>query len=88
MAATPGRSEQPTKRAPWPRDPESIADRIQDENPHWLVVWGEFSKYYTAFPLFNGGTYVTAPDPDTLVARMGVTERDAARSRKPQRGRP
>jgi hypothetical protein len=31
---------------------EGWAADVQRDNPGWLVVWGEYSRQYTAFPLF------------------------------------
>ena len=55
----------------------AVADDINQQRPDWLVLWGTYSKYFVAFPLFamSQRRIVTAHYPDTLLNRMDDVER-------------
>jgi hypothetical protein len=55
----------------------AIAEQINTSRPHWLVLWGSYSRQFWAFPLFDlrPRTLVHASYPDALIARMDDTER-------------
>lgn len=52
------------------------AAAIGREHPHWLVMWGVWSREYWAFPMLAvpQGTLVHAPDPGMLAAAMAEVE--------------
>jgi hypothetical protein len=54
----------------------AIAERINQTWPHWLVLWGCYSRLFWAYPLFemHRRMLVHASYPDALVARMDETE--------------
>jgi hypothetical protein len=53
-----------------------VAREIEQSCPHWLVLWGCYSRLFWAFPLFQApkGTIVSAPDRERLVADMHGVE--------------
>jgi hypothetical protein len=55
----------------------AVAEDIGRQRPGWLVMWGCFSRRYTAYPLFpvRRGVIVVAGYPRALVARMDDAER-------------
>jgi hypothetical protein len=55
---------------------KEIAERIQQDNPNWLVMWGTYTRQYTAFALFDAppGTVLRGQDPDELAARIRQAE--------------
>ncbi|MGH7869693.1 MAG: hypothetical protein ACREP9_19215 [Candidatus Dormibacteraceae bacterium] len=61
------------------------AQKIEQAHPHWMVVWGLYSREYWAFPLLDvpRGTIVHATDPDMLVAAIEDVELAAAHSAEP-----
>jgi hypothetical protein len=49
------------------------AAQVQRENPGWLVIWGEYSRQYTAFPLFPeapAGIVISYRNPAILANRL------------------
>jgi hypothetical protein len=54
-----------------------VAERISQDRPQWLVMWGSYSRLYWAFPLFEmrPRILICAGYPDALVARMDEAER-------------
>ena len=55
----------------------AIAEDIQLHRPGWLVIWGVYSRRFTAYPLFpvRRRVIVVAYYPDALVERMDSAER-------------
>jgi hypothetical protein len=55
----------------------TVAERINHARPGWLVLWGQYTREFVAFPLFDtpGRLLVHAGFPDALVARMDEVER-------------
>jgi hypothetical protein len=49
-----------------------IAQHIESECPHWIVIFGVYTKQFVAFPLFDAppGTTVTGFYPDSLIKRL------------------
>jgi hypothetical protein len=49
-----------------------VAAEIEQRDPHWMVLWGCYSRLFWAFPYFQAprGTIVSAPDRDSLLASM------------------
>lgn len=61
------------------------AARIQERNPHWLVLWGVSSQRFWAFPMFDAvpGTIISAVDPRELLALMARAETAAGPDSRP-----
>jgi hypothetical protein len=55
----------------------AFAEQINQARPHWLVLWGAYSRRFWAFPLFEmrPRMVVHASYPDALLARMDAAER-------------
>jgi len=53
-----------------------MARRIEKANPHWLVMWGTFSREFWAYPLLPvpSGTIMHAPYVEMLVTGMRKVE--------------
>ena len=53
-----------------------LARRIEKANPHWLVMWGAFSREYWAYHLLPvpSGTIVHAPIVEALLTGMREVE--------------
>jgi hypothetical protein len=70
----------------WVFDPKErrVARCIEGDHPQWYVLWGVYSRIYSAFPLFHSspGTVLTARDARELVALI----REAEIGFGPQRG--
>jgi|SRR5450755_4719167 hypothetical protein len=54
-----------------------MARGIEEKSPHWLVVWGTYTRQFVAFPLFDAprGTILAAGYPDALTGRIREAER-------------
>jgi len=57
-----------------------MAERIMEVFPHWLVMWGAYSRQFWAYPLFDvpAGTIVRAADASTLAGMMRRLQRRVA----------
>ncbi len=57
-------------------DAWAIAEDINRQHEHWLVMWGTYSQEYVAYPLFRSRqrVIVTAGHPTDLLTRMQQTE--------------
>ncbi|HEY3953477.1 MAG TPA: hypothetical protein VGM53_08895 [Streptosporangiaceae bacterium] len=68
----------PEAQQPVPGDTEAwaIAEDINRQHEHWLVMWGTYSREYVAYPLFRRRqrVIVTADQPADLLTRMQQTE--------------
>ena len=55
----------------------AIAEEIQRQRPGWLVIWGVYTRRYTAYPLFpvRRRVIVIAYYPQALIERMDKAER-------------
>jgi hypothetical protein len=55
----------------------AAADEIQRQRPGWLVIWGVYSRRYTAYPLFpvRHRVIIVASYPQALTGRMDEAER-------------
>lgn len=55
------------------------AERLETENPRWIVVFGVYSRQFVAFPRFSVpvGTMATARYPADLEERMCQIEAQA-----------
>jgi hypothetical protein len=82
MAAGPERSE---LRA---FDGQEVAAEIERENTRWLVVWGAYSREFSAFCLFPGmeRSMLVSRDPDTLRWAIHEVERRAHRKNHGKQG--
>jgi hypothetical protein len=54
-----------------------VAAALQDQHPAWLVVWGEYSRRFLAYPwpLAPSGTWLASADPVELLRQMTEVER-------------
>jgi hypothetical protein len=54
------------------RDERRRAARLSEVFPHWLIMWGAWSRHYWGYPRFRAprGTIVHAADPGDLAAQM------------------
>lgn len=54
------------------RDERRLAARLGEAFPHWLVMWGAYTRHYWAYPTFRAprGTIAHAADSDDLAAQM------------------
>ena len=57
-------------------DPRAAAERIERENPRWIVVFGVFTRQFVGFPRFPApaGTAVTASEPAAISDRIKQAE--------------
>jgi len=57
-------------------EPHAAAERIERENPRWIVVFGVFTKQFVGFPRFPApaGTVVTAGNPTAISDRIKQAE--------------
>ena len=55
----------------------AIAEEIQQQRPGWLIIWGVYSRRFTAYPLFpvRRRVIVIAYYQDALLERMNSVER-------------
>lgn len=71
---------QVTRRQRPPLSPRSERDsdhreravRLGEVFPHWLIIWGTWSRRYWAYPRFRAsrGTILNAADPGDLATQM------------------
>jgi hypothetical protein len=64
----------------WPPEDDknrAILEEIQQQRPEWLVIWGVYSRRFTAYPLFpvRRRVIVSAYFPDALMERMDSADR-------------
>jgi hypothetical protein len=54
----------------------AIAEQISQARPLWLVIWGNYTRRFCAFPLFDmrPRMLVTAGYPDALLPRLDDAE--------------
>jgi hypothetical protein len=57
------------------------AEKMESDNPLWIIVFGVYSRQFVAFPRFNApkGTMAVAGYPPALTERMRAIERAARR---------
>lgn len=65
----------PVTAEEYPSGP-AAARRMQDQNPHWLVLFGSWTDELVAFPLFRAppGSWIAAKDAATLARLMRFAE--------------
>jgi hypothetical protein len=68
-------------------DMRLLAQRLERENPSWIVLYGAYSKEFVAFPRFTvpRGTIVVTRQPGALPARLRQIEQQAAGAGSPPR---
>jgi hypothetical protein len=56
-----------------------IAQRLEHQNPSWIVLYGTYSKEFVAFPRFTAprGTIVATRDASALPSRLRSIEEQA-----------
>jgi hypothetical protein len=61
-------------------DMRLLAQRLEQENPSWIVLYGAYSKEFVAFPRFTAprGTIVATRYPGTLPTRLRQIEQQAS----------
>lgn len=71
----PGRAPLPPARER-DQDERRQAARIGEVFPHWLIMWGAWSREYWAYPRFRAprGTIVHAADPGDLAAQIRAVQ--------------
>jgi len=54
----------------------AIAERIERENPEWIVIFGVFTRQFICIPRFPAppGIMVVAKYPDAVLPRMREVE--------------
>jgi hypothetical protein len=59
-----------------------IAQRLEHENPSWIVLYGAYSKEFVAFPRFAAprGTIVALGDPAALPSRLRLIEQQVSQA--------
>ncbi len=67
---------------------KQVAERLESDNPWWIVVYGVFTRQFVAFPRFRAPVAViTASYPAALPPRMRAIEATAgpaATSQEPE----
>jgi hypothetical protein len=58
------------------KDMQCVAERLESDNPLWIVVFGVYTRQFVAFPRFAApeGTVITAGYPGALSERMRRVE--------------
>jgi hypothetical protein len=54
------------------------AERLEADNPDWMVMYGSYSREFVAFPVYpdaQDNSYCSAKDPAALDGRIRETER-------------
>jgi hypothetical protein len=73
-----------------PYDPAQVAaaGRLQDACPHWVILYGPWTRRHFAFPRFPApaGTILSAPSTDELREWMRTTELEARPGPPPRPG--
>jgi hypothetical protein len=71
MAATDAMTQDTTEEM------QRVAERLESDNPSWLVMFGVYSRQFVAFPRFAApeGTVIVAGYPGALPERMRRVER-------------
>jgi hypothetical protein len=68
-----------------------VAAEVEQSHPHWVVLWGCYSRLFWAFPQFQApkGTIVSAPSHKRLLADMHSVEVEvSANPREPMYSSP
>jgi len=52
-----------------------VAERLEHDNPDWVVMYGSYSREFVAFPVYPDNSYCSAKDPAALDGHIRETER-------------
>ena len=66
-----------------------VAERLDKDNPDWIVMYGSYSREFVAFPLYPDAPdncYCSAKDPAALDGHIRETERRTGHVRLIGRG--
>jgi hypothetical protein len=61
-----------------------VAERLEQNNPDWVVMYGSYSREFVAFPVYPDApdnSYCSAKDPAALDGHIRETERRHGRVR-------
>jgi hypothetical protein len=61
-----------------------VAERLEVDNPDWVIMYGSYSREYVAFPVYPDApdnSYCSAKDPAALDDHIRETERRHGRVR-------
>jgi hypothetical protein len=61
-----------------------LAERLEEDNPDWVIMYGSYSREYVAFPVYADApdnSYCSAKDPAALDDHIRETERRHGRVR-------
>lgn len=63
-------------------DKRLMAERLESENPLWIIVYGVYTRQFVAFPRFKvpRQTIIATTYPPALPGRLREIERQAARA--------
>jgi hypothetical protein len=68
-----------------------VAERLEENNPDWVIMYGSYSREFVAFPVYldaPDNSYCSAKDPAALDGHIRETERRHGRVRLRQLSRP
>jgi hypothetical protein len=76
-------------RPPTTEEMRQEAERLERDNPRWIILFGIYTRELVAFPRFPvpRGTIVAARHPDALPARMRAVEQCAGQEAAWQQAR-
>lgn len=62
----------------------AMARRLEVEHPHWIVVFGVYTRQFVCFPKFSApsGTVIVATYPEALPDRMRRAEEESPSPRQ------
>jgi hypothetical protein len=61
-----------------------VAERLEEDNPDWVIIYGSYSREFVAFPVYPDAPdncYCSAKDPTALGSHIRDTERRHGRGR-------
>jgi hypothetical protein len=61
-----------------------VAERLEENNPDWVIMYGSYSREFVAFPVYPDApdnSYCSAKDPSALGDHIRETERRHGRIR-------
>ena len=61
-----------------------VAERLEEDNPDWVIMYGSYSREFVAFPVYPDApdnSYCSAKDPAALDDHIRETERRHGRVR-------
>jgi hypothetical protein len=72
-----------TEEITYPATDDEIAEKMELDNPLWIIIFGVYTRQFVAFPRFDApmGTIVVASYPPALIERMRAIERTLRRRR-------